>query len=492
MTKIKSKISIDIDKIIGEVSPYLFGHFIEHFPRQIYGGIFEEGFPYSDSMGFRLDVIKTLKEIKPSLIRWPGGNYTSGYHWIWGAGPKNLRKYRKNPHWNEYENHHFGTTEFFEFCKRIEAEPLICIGIGRDKRNPTPEEAASWVNYCNSLDCPEAELRNKAGYPEPLNIKWWGLGNECWGEWQIGYYKSAIEYGEDVLKYMKSMLEVDDTLRFVLVGGDRHFNRKWNEDLLSIEEIAHTVEILSWHHYFQIGDVERVPHLKATLDLRRVERRLDKIIELIQETCKSIGRENPIKIAVDEWNEFGWEEVNIEKNADPEQYDLAHALYTAGFLNLLIRRANFIFMANYSPMVNTRGLIYVNEKGVLLRSSFHVYEVFRECSGGYSVDNQVDSSYLKDSNALTLDVSSVRMTENLVYVYVVNRDEHDTITKLDIPGFSVKRANAIIITANDLRTFNDFKKMEEIVPKSYNVEAYKENFELMIPKHSICFIKLHK
>jgi alpha-N-arabinofuranosidase len=98
MTKIKSKISINIDNIIGKVSPYLFGHFIEHFPRQIYSGIFQEGSPFSDSIGFRLDVLKVLKEIKPSLIRWPGGNYTSGYHWKWGAGPMNLRKSRKNPH----------------------------------------------------------------------------------------------------------------------------------------------------------------------------------------------------------------------------------------------------------------------------------------------------------------------------------------------------------------------------------------------------------
>jgi alpha-L-arabinofuranosidase len=493
MTKIKSKISINIDKIIGKVSPYLFGHFIEHFPRQIYGGIFEEDSPFSDSMGFRIDVQGVLKEIRPSLIRWPGGNYTSGYHWKWGAGPRSLRKYRENPHWNEYEDHHFGTTEFFEFCKRIEAEPLICVGVGRDKRNPTPEEVASWVKYCNSLNDPEAELRSQAGYPEPLNIKWWGLGNECWGEWQIGYYKSAIEYGKDVLEYMNKMLQVDNSLRFVIVGGDRHFNRKWNDDLFSIEEIARNIEILSWHHYFQIGDVERVSHLKATLDLRRVERRLDRIIKLIQQTCQRIGRENPIKIAVDEWNEFGWEEVNIEKNAEPSQYDLAHALYTAGFLNLLIRRSNYIFMANYSPIVNTRGLIYANDKGVLKRTSFHVYKIYSKCSGGFSLENQVNSPNLKDSNALILDVSSIRMNDDLIYVYVINRDdENNTITKFEIPEFSVKKGNALILTANDLRSFNDFKSQDTIISRDYEFDAYGETFELRIPRQSICLIELCK
>jgi alpha-N-arabinofuranosidase len=367
------------------------------------------------------------------------------------------------------------------------------VGVGRDKRNPTPQEVTNWVKYCNSLDCPEADLRKEAGYENPFTIKWWGLGNECWGEWQIGYYKSAIEYGKDVLEYMRKMLEVDASLHFVLVGGDRHFNRKWNEDLLSIEEIARNIEILSWHHYFQIGDVERESHLKATLDLRRVERRLDRIIKLIQQTCQRIGRKNPIKIAVDEWNEFGWEEVNIEKNAEPSQYDLAHALYTAGFLNLLIRRSNYIFMANYSPMVNTRGLIYVNDMGVLLRTSFQVYKVYSKCSGGFSLDNQVNSPNLKDSNAFILDISSIRMNDDLIYVYVINRDDKsDSMTTFEIPGFSVEKGNALIITANNLRSFNDFKSQDKIIPRDYDIEAYGESFEVRVPKQSICFIELSK
>jgi len=187
------------------------------------------------------------------------------------------------------------------------------------------------------------------------------------------------------------------------------------------------------------------------------------------------------------------EEVNIEKNADPSQYDLAHALYTAGFLNLLIRRSNYINMANYSPMVNTRGLIYANGKGVLLRTSFHVFKIYCKCSGGFSLDIQVNSPNLKDTNALILDVSSIRMNDDLIYVYVINRDdENDAMTKFEIPGFSVKKGNALILTANDLRSFNDFKSQDSIISRDYEIDAYGETFDLTIPRQSICLIELDK
>ena len=492
MVESESSIIINLNDLIGKVNPFVLGQFIEHFPRQIYGGIYEEGSAHSDSNGFRLDVELTLKNLAIPLLRWPGGNYTSGYHWKWGAGPKDDRIARKNPHWDELESHRFGTTEFVEYCHRIGAEPLICVGVGRSEDNPTPEEAAAWVRYCNSTKGPEAELRAKVGYPDPLNIKWWGLGNECYGPWQIGYYQNAEDYGKDLLKFIKAMKDADNSIKIVAVGEAFLF-RNWNKRLLSNNEVAQKIDALSWHHYLQIGySEERMEHAKATSALKKVERKLDQIIKLIQDTCDRIKRKELIQIAIDEWNEYGWEEVEIEKNALPEQYDLAHALYTAGFLNLMLRRVKNISMANYAPVVNTRGLIFADHRGTLLRSSYYVYQMYKACAGGFSVSSKVDSPKLENSKALALDVATVKASDSRIHLFVVNRSLEEISSQINIQNFNVKASSGTILTAEHLRTYNSFENPDVIIPKVFEIDVSGEYFEVTFPKYSISVLLFEK
>ena len=469
----------------------MLGQFIEHFPRQIYGGIYEEGSPHSDLNGYRLDVEKALKDLEVPILRWPGGNYTSGYHWKWGAGPKNERIARKNPVWDEFESHHFGTTEFVEHCRRIGAEPMICVGIGKSNENPTPEEAAAWVRYCNASNGPEAELRAKAGYPEPLNVKWWMIGNEVWGTWQIGYYKNGEEYGKDALEFIKTMKKSDASLKFVTVGGDHPLYRRWNKQQLSIDDLAKQIDGFAWHHYLQFGDPEeRISHLEASLGLRKVERKLSQIIKLVQNASNRIGRDDLIQIAITEWNEYGWihspwtTDVN-ERNKIPEQYDLAHALYTAGFLNIILRKAANISMANYSPVVNTRGLIYADNRGTLLRSTYFVYQMYKPCAGGSSILTQVECLNLKESNVLALDVAAVKTGNNRVYLFVVNRALEDLMCEITIPGFAVKSSSGTILTAESLKSYNSFENPNTIIPREFEVNVSSEKFKISFPKHSL-------
>jgi len=494
MDDLNSLIEVYPNKIIGKVNPYILGQFIEHFPLLIYGGIYEEGSPYSDKNGYRLDVQDALKQIMVPLLRWPGGNYTSGYHWRWGAGPKEKRQSRKNPHWDDYESHHFGTTEFVEYCRRIGAEPLICVGVGRSEKSPTPEEAEEWVRYCNARDGSEAELRIETGYSEPLNVKWWGLGNECWGPWQIGYYENGQDYANDVLEFIKAMRKADDTIRFVLVGVDQNYNRKWNKQLLSNDEITKSVEVISWHHYFQLGYSEKkISHKNAMLDLRKVDHRLERTIKLLKESCESVERQEPIQIAIDEWNEYGWEVHDIEKNALPEQYDLAHALYTAGFLNVMLRKANNILMANYAPCVNIRGLIHADKRGILLRTSYHIFKMYQSCKGGISVFNKLECPNLGNSNALVLDVASIKSEKARLILYVINRDPiNDVSCRINIEDFSVKKSSCIILTGDNLRSCNNFENPFTVVPKEFKINLIGNNFKFLFPKHSLCALYLEK
>ena len=487
-----TQININFKKPIAYIDPRIFGLFIEHFPRQIYGGIYQEDSSLSDEKGFRMDVQDAVKELNPPQIRWPGGNYTSGYHWEWGIGPKEDRRTRKNPHWEENETHKFGTDEFIEHCRRLGAEPLICVGVGKDERNPTPEEAACWVRYCNSIDSKKADLRRKMGHHEPFNVKWWGLGNECWGSWQIGHYTNGSDYGSDMLLYKHKMLREDNQLKFVIVGGDPIMARKWNKQLLSEDEIIKEIDVISFHHYYQIRAPIRASYLKSILDLKKVEKHLNQLFDLIEKKCKNIKREDLIKVSVDEWNEFGWEEQEIEKNAEPEQYDLAHALYTAGFLNILLRHSDYVIMANYSPYINTRGLIYVNDKGLLLRSSYYVFKLFRKCGGGLSLRTELTSPNLEGINAPSLDASSIRMNDNELIINIVNRDpQKDIYCDLLFKEFEPTVIESSIITAEDLRSFNSFQNPFEITIAPHHIELDKE-LGFVIPSKSIIQMILKK
>jgi alpha-N-arabinofuranosidase len=493
----EASIEINLDEPIGKVNPFVLGQFIEHFPRQIYGGIYEEGSPHSDSDGYRLDVEKALKDLEVPVLRWPGGNYASGYHWKWGAGPKNERVARKNPVWDEFESHHFGTTEFIEHCRRIGTEPMICVGVGSSDENPTPEEAAAWVRYCNAVSGPEAELRATAGYPKPLNVKWWGLGNECWGSWQIGYYKNGADYAKDALEFIKVMKNSDASLKFVAVGADpSSFVSRWNTQLLSNDEFSREIDVLAWHHYLQIGDPdERISHIKASIGLRKVERKIRRVIREIQSACKRIGREELIQIAITEWNEYGWihspwtTDIN-EKNKAPEQYDLAHALYTAGFLNIILRNAANVSMANYSPVVNTRGLIYADNRGVLLRSTYFVFQMYKPCTEGVSLLTQIESPKLEDSTALALDVTAVKVGDNRVYLFIVNRALEDLPCQITLSDFEVKSSSGTILTAESLKSYNSFENPNTLIPREFEVNVSGEIFKISFPKHSLSVLLL--
>src|SRR6478609_3633587 len=178
-----ARIKIDLDRTIGEVDKNIYGNFVEHLGRCVYGGIYEEGSPLSDENSYRKDVMSAVKELKPSIVRYPGGNFVSNYNWLDGVGPKTERVPRLELAWATLESNRFGTNEFVAYAKKIGAEPYITVNMGTG----TIEEARRWVEYCNVKEGPYyAELRKKHGYPEPYNIRYWSLGNEMDGPWQIG------------------------------------------------------------------------------------------------------------------------------------------------------------------------------------------------------------------------------------------------------------------------------------------------------------------
>ncbi len=177
-------VKVDLARRLGVIDPKMYGMFIEHLGRCIYGGIYEAGSPLSDEHGFRQDVLEAVRRLRPPLLRWPGGNFVSNYHWLDGVGPKERRPVRAELAWNTTETNQVGTNEFMQYCRLLNTEPYLCVNLGTG----TIEEAANWVEYCNRpVGTSYADLRAEHGYTEPHKVTYWGLGNELYGDWQIGH-----------------------------------------------------------------------------------------------------------------------------------------------------------------------------------------------------------------------------------------------------------------------------------------------------------------
>src|ERR1041384_1982067 len=208
---INARLIVDRDFVISELDRFLFGTFVEHLGRCVYTGIFEPGHPSADERGFRGDVMALVRELGPTLVRYPGGNFLSGYNWEDGVGPIAERPVRLDLAWFTTETNRFGTNEFIDWCRAAGVEPMMGVNLG----TRGPDEARQFLEYCNHPGGTAlSELRKQHGYPAPHDIKLWCLGNEMDGPWQINA-KTAEEYGRIARETAKVMRWVDEARHFI-------------------------------------------------------------------------------------------------------------------------------------------------------------------------------------------------------------------------------------------------------------------------------------
>jgi alpha-L-arabinofuranosidase len=337
-----ARIKLDLDRRIGRLDRRVFGGFMEHLGRCIYGGIFDENSPLSDERGYRRDVLEAAKNLRIPILRWPGGNFVSGYHWTDGIGPREKRPRKLDLAWSTEESNRFGTDEFIEYCRMLETEPYICVNMGTG----TIDEAQAWVEYCNGTGGTYwANLRRENGHDEPYNVRYWGLGNEMYGEWQIGAL-SAENYVSKAREFAKVMRWTDPNIE--LVGCGLSGLTDW--DRVVIEGLAPFVDYHSIHIYTGSDDYWSnvlAPHqadralrtTRATIERARYERRV----------------EHPIHVAYDEWNV--WFREREQTSGLEERYNLSDALAVATYLNVFARHCETVKIANLAQMVNVIAFI---------------------------------------------------------------------------------------------------------------------------------------
>jgi alpha-N-arabinofuranosidase len=209
-------ISLNHSYKLSSINDNIYGGFTEHMGRCIYGGIYDPGNPLSDQNGFRKDVIAALQELRVPVVRYPGGNFVATYHWLDGIGPRESRPKRPELAWLGIESNEFGTDEFMKWCELVGTEPYLCLNMGTG----TLDEAMAWVEYCNgSGDTYHANLRRKNGREEPYGVKYWALGNEVWGPWQVEQMTKE-DYAKRAYQWAKALKLLDPGIVLILCGQD--------------------------------------------------------------------------------------------------------------------------------------------------------------------------------------------------------------------------------------------------------------------------------
>ena len=485
---LKARVKIDTERVIGEIDPKIYGNFIEHLGRCIDGGVFDEKSPLADANGFRRDVLDAAKKLKVAILRWPGGNFSSNYHWRDGIGPRDQRPPRLEMAWGPVESNRFGTHEFLNYAELLGADPYICANLGTG----TWEEAQQWVEYCNSAeDTAMTRLRRQNGRRDPWKVTHWGLGNEMDGPWQMGH-RSADDYGKFALEAAKLMKWTDPSVKLIAAGSSNYGAGSdwtgWNRTVL--EYLKNHADYLSLHMYVGNQQNDYEDFLASSVELgSRI-----KTAEGIIDAALSGVRGRRIYVAWDEWNV--WYRARGEQQRGrqilEEHYNLEDALVVATFLNTFVNHAHVVKIANMAQLVNVIAPIFTNEQGLFLQTIYYPLQLFASHTRGKALELFVESPKYKSrrfDDVPYLDASASIDNGSLV-VNVVNRHRDqglDVELEMEDKQFGGP-VEVTEINGPDIKAENNFDSTS-VKPVQRSAQAQGKTLRYRFPAHSYTMLQ---
>ena len=396
-----SKIIVHRDFTIAPLDRRVFGTFVEHMGRCVYGGIYEPGHPTADANGFRQDVLALTRELGVTIVRYPGGNFLSGYDWEDGVGPREQRARRLDLAWGSTETNEFGTNEFITWCRAVGVEPMLAVNLG----TRGPDEARRLIEYCNHPGGTRySDLRREHGFEEPHDVKFWCLGNEMDGPWQI-CQKTATEYGRVAQETAKVMRWVDPALQLTACGSSNHAMPTyghWEQEVL--ERCFEQVDFVSLHQYFRNDANDIHSYFAVIEDLDLFIKEVAAIADAVAAKRRSSKR---IMLSLDEWNVWykahtpedlrkpGWPQA---PRLIEEVYNFEDALIVGGTLITLMNNADRVKVACLAQLVNVIGAIMTETGGLAWRQTiFHPFAQAARFAHGHVLRALVET----DSCAIT-------------------------------------------------------------------------------------------
>ena len=475
------RIYVDTHRTIAPLDRNIFGSFLEHLGRAIYEGIYDPGSKLSDANGFRKDVMSEVREMGVPIIRYPGGNFVSGYNWLDGVGPKQDRPRVLDKAWNSLNTNQFGTNEFMAWARAVGTQPLMGLNLGAG----TAEEAAALVEYCNvDKGTRWSDLRRKHGFADPYGVKHWCLGNEMDGPWQIGHMTST-EYGYKAADAARQMryVDPDPSLQLVACGSSgpgMPTYLEWDREVL--EQCYEYVNALSLHRYVgnspeeTSGDSAKYLALNLTMD-RQIEETLA-VCDLVRGHKRSPKK---LWLSFDEWNVWyrarSGDATNGHHQEAPhlleEIYNLEDALVVGGIINTLLRHADRVKIACLAQLINVIAPIMTNANGLFRQTIFHPYNWALQYARGSVLDVLVESPSAYEVSGIG-QVSHLDATatynpgDGNLALFLLNRDLSKA-HQVEV-NWEGKAASSLltswVLTGDDLKAVNSFDAPNKVAPQT--------------------------
>jgi alpha-N-arabinofuranosidase len=509
----RADVNLHRDFAIGTTDRRLFGAFIEHLGRCVYGGIYEPGHKEADERGFRRDVLALVRELAPTIMRYPGGNFVSGYNWEDGVGPVEQRPRRLDLAWMSTEPNTFGTNEFIDWCRAADIEPMLAVNLG----TRGGDAARALVEYCNHPGGTTlSDLRRAHGWAQPHAVKFWCLGNEMDGPWQMES-KTAEEYGRIATEAAKMMKWIDPSIELAACGSSgRNMPTfgKWEDTVL--EHCFDHVEFISLHTYINNYAAD-TRALLAAPDL--MDNFIDEVIAIADAVAARRRSSKRIMLSFDEWNVWHRTRRNKAVRVKPnwpvapsileEIYNMEDALAFGGCCISLLNHADRVRTACLAQLVNVIAPIMTETGGKSWRQTiFYPFAHFSKFGRGRVLRTQIDSPTYKASyfdprgvQDLYFPLPSVPYLKlaavhdeaaGALNVFALNRslDEHLPV-RIDAGGFGALRVEeALQLRHHDLQAVND-RDEERVKPQALSeVRVSGGTIEASLPPASWNVIRL--
>ena len=469
------RIYADARRTFAPIQRELFGSFLEQLGRAIYEGIYDPQSKLSDSNGYRKDVTEEIRKLGVPIIRYPGGNFVSGYNWLDGIGPKSSRPRVLDKAWNTVNSNEFGTDEFLAWCRLAGTEPLLAVNLGTG----TAEESAALVEYCNvEKGTRWSDFRRKNGVAGAYKVKNWCLGNEMDGPWQIGHM-TATEYGLKAEDAARQMRYVDPSLKLVACGSSgpgMPTYLEWDREVL--EQCYDYVDAISLHRYFNNAEDTGGDSSKFLAMNLSMERQIDEVAAVCDVVRGHKRSSKRLWLSFDEWNVWyrarTGAAVNGGKQTAPhlleEVYNLEDALLVGGLLNALIRKADRVKLACLAQLVNVIAPIMTNENGLLRQTTYYPYSWALEFARGAALDLLVESPVYdvpRLGEVPYVDVAGTLQDESgKMALFLLNRDlAKPRQVEIVWEGSSPRAGEAFVLTGSDLKASNTFEAPARVTPQ---------------------------
>lgn len=495
--------TLDLARSVAPVPRRLFGAFVEHMGRGVYTGIYEPGHPTADADGFRGDVLDLVRELGVTVVRYPGGNFVSGYRWEDGIGPKERRPARLDLAWHAVETNQFGLDEFIRWTRRAGVEPMLVTNAGT-RGIADALDLVEYANHPSGTSLSDARVRN--GSPEPHGVRIWCLGNEMDGPWQLGH-KTPLEYGRIAAELARALRQFDPDLELVACGSSTPTMPTFGEwEMTVLEQSYELVDFISLHAYFEESDGDIGSFLASSIVM---DRYIEKVVAIADAVGDRLGQKRRMQLSIDEWNV--WYLSRFQARLHPtewlvadriseDDYTVADAVVVGSLLISLLKHSDRVRSACLAQLVNVIGVIRTEPGGAAWRpATFHPFALTSRFARGSVVALDIEApaidTELHGSVRAVDGVATCDQETGDAALFLVNRDPREDASisvGLGLGQFNGARVvDARVMSDKDPHTCNTRDDTERVLPRRLDgLEMTDGTLHVPLPPASWAIVRL--